>query len=78
MFRQHHVPNANLKSFSEVITEGGEEQFVGGIVRESVQLGDQVLWYTSMLGRKTSLDHVLGLLAECGVSRVAVTEFKQG
>ncbi|KAL5254074.1 hypothetical protein ACHWQZ_G013737 [Mnemiopsis leidyi] len=62
----------------EVITTGGEEQFVGEMVRESIKLGTQVLWYTSMLGRKTSLDHILGMLSECGVKRVAVTEFKQG
>jgi 23S rRNA A1618 N6-methylase RlmF len=61
-----------------VITYGGEEQFVGDIVTESVTLGTQVLWYTSMLGRKTSLDNILGKLAECGVKRVAITEFKQG
>ena len=63
---------------SEVITDGGEEQFVGDMVTESVTLGTQVLWYTSMLGRKTSLDHILTRLAECGIKRVAVTEFKQG
>ena len=43
-----------------------------------MKLGTQVLWYTSMLGRKTSLDHILGMLSELGVKRVAVTEFKQG
>ena len=61
-----------------MITAGGEEQFVGDMVTESLALGTQVTWYTSMLGRKTSLDHILGRLAECGVARVATTEFKQG
>ena len=61
-----------------MITTGGEEHFVGEIVRESIKLGTQVLWYTSMLGRKTSLDHILGMLSELGVKKVAVTEFKQG
>ena len=69
---------SKLISPTEVITTGGEEQFVGEIVRESIKLGTQVLWYTSMLGRKTSLDHILGMLSESGVKKVAVTEFKQG
>ena len=51
---------------------------MGGIVEESLVLKDQLLWYTSMLGRKTSVDYILKKLTNHGITKIAVTEFKQG
>ena len=63
---------------AEVITCGGEEQFAGDIIDESLVLQDKIHWYTSMLGRKTSVEFILAKLTKLGVSRIVVTEFKQG
>ena len=63
---------------SEVITRGGEEEFVSELIEESLLLREQVTWYTSMLGKKSSVEGVLGSLHERGVNRATATEFKQG
>lgn len=44
---------------TEVVTQGGEVEFVGKIVENSMRTKGQVTWYTAMIGRKIDLT-VLG------------------
>ncbi|KAI8211811.1 hypothetical protein K4K54_004508 [Colletotrichum sp. SAR 10_86] len=63
---------------NEQFTEGGEVAFVGRILEESLELREQVQWYTSMFGKKASLDAILEKLQEHKIDNFAVTEFIQG
>ncbi|EAA58531.1 hypothetical protein AN6713.2 [Aspergillus nidulans FGSC A4] len=62
----------------EMVTRGGEVSFVSRIVTESIALQDKVLWYTSMLGKLSSVSTLIERLIELGNTNYAVTEFVQG
>ncbi len=62
----------------EMVCEGGEVAHVGRLLRESLVLRDQIQWYTSMLGKLTSLEILVEQLREHGIDNYAVTEFVQG
>ncbi|TVY75657.1 U6 small nuclear RNA (adenine-(43)-N(6))-methyltransferase [Lachnellula suecica] len=65
-------------SESEMVTLGGEVQFVSRMITESLVLKDRVQWYTSMLGKFSSVSVLLRRLRDAGVGNYAVTEFVQG
>jgi 23S rRNA (adenine1618-N6)-methyltransferase len=61
-----------------MVTPGGEVDFVVRMITTSVALQDDVQWYTTMLGKFSSISSVIELLLEQGVRNWAVTEFVQG
>ena len=62
----------------EMVTPGGEVSFVGRIIEESCNLKGRVQWYSSMLGKFSSIGSVIEQLKEKGVDNWAVREFIQG
>ncbi|XP_038055950.1 RNA N6-adenosine-methyltransferase mettl16-like [Patiria miniata] len=58
--------------------EGGEVDFVGRMIRDSLQLREQVVWYTSMVGKKASIGPIRKELAKHKIRNVMTTEFCQG
>ncbi|KAJ7821004.1 S-adenosyl-L-methionine dependent methyltransferase [Mycena olivaceomarginata] len=62
----------------EMITEGGESSFVRRMVDESVEIGQRCRWYTSMLGKMSSLTEVIGAIRGHGIQNYGITEFIQG
>ncbi|KAK4227416.1 hypothetical protein QBC38DRAFT_509680 [Podospora fimiseda] len=63
----------------EMVCEGGEVAHVGRLLKESLVLrGKGAQWYTSMLGKVTSLEALVPQLRENGIDNYAVTEFIQG
>ena len=63
----------------EMVCEGGEVAHVGRLLRESLVLRERgARWYTSMLGKVTSLEVLVGRLREEKVDNFAVKEFIQG
>jgi 23S rRNA A1618 N6-methylase RlmF len=64
----------------ELVCEGGEEAFVERMIRQSKRLERRVRWFTTMLGRKSSLKTLLALLRSPEISALVVdqTEFLQG
>ena len=62
----------------EMVCEGGEVAHVGRLLDESLVARDRVQWYTSMLGKLTSLEALVEGLHENGIDNYAVTEFVQG
>lgn len=62
----------------EMVCDGGEVAHVGRLLRESLALRDRVQWYTSMVGKLSSLDELVGQLRAHGIDNYAVTEFVQG
>ena len=62
----------------EMVTPGGEVAFVTRMVNESLKLEERVQWYSSMLGKLSSLSSIIEVLKEKGCTNWAVTEFVQG
>ncbi|CAO1632017.1 unnamed protein product [Sympodiomycopsis kandeliae] len=62
----------------EMITLGGEVAFVTRIIDESMQLQSRVIWYTSMLGKLSSVPTLLQTLRAREIDNYGVTEFIQG
>lgn len=61
-----------------MITPGGEVAFVKKIIQESLDLREAVRWYTSMLGKRSSLLSLIDELQSLDNKNWAVTEFIQG
>jgi 23S rRNA (adenine1618-N6)-methyltransferase len=63
----------------ELVCEGGEEKFIGRMIRESWQFRHQVGWFTTMLGKKSSLSPLQKAIRQLeGVQCVKTTIFEQG
>ncbi|KAG1835414.1 S-adenosyl-L-methionine dependent methyltransferase [Suillus subalutaceus] len=62
----------------EMITPGGETNFVARIFSKSLQLRTKCRWYTSMLGKMSSIPDLVSLFREHNVDNYAITEFIQG
>jgi 23S rRNA A1618 N6-methylase RlmF len=67
-----------VATVGELVTKGGEIEFVGKMIEESKDLGQQVTWYTSMLGKKASLKPLLEKAREAGAVQILHTPFLQG
>lgn len=61
-----------------MVTSGGELDFVTRMIEESIQLREKVLWYTTMLGKLSSVSLVAEKLISHNNHNYAVTEFVQG
>ncbi|KAM0571798.1 hypothetical protein ACHAP9_003178 [Verticillium nonalfalfae] len=59
----------------EMVTPGGEVAFVTRLIEESLALRDAIQWYTSMLGKQSSLETVVEKLREHGINNYAITEY---
>lgn len=62
----------------EMVTDGGEVEFVDRMLKESLALQERVQWYTSMFGFLTSLIEFVDKLREHKIDNYGVTEFIQG
>ncbi|MCJ1223790.1 hypothetical protein MMC12_000433 [Toensbergia leucococca] len=62
----------------EMVTPGGEVAFVTCIIEESVRLRERCQWYTSMLGKLSSVPVLVEKLKGAGVGNWGVKEFVQG
>ncbi|KAN0126494.1 Protein of unknown function (DUF890) domain containing protein [Russula decolorans] len=73
------LPNAICTGADvEMITPGGEETFVSKMVDESITLGKRCRWYTSMVGKQSSLTVLVTLLHTHSITNYALTELVQG
>ncbi|KAF8985677.1 hypothetical protein BGZ46_002760 [Entomortierella lignicola] len=73
------LPSAICKGTSnEMMTVGGEVQFVKQMIDESLQLQTRIRWYTSMLGKKSSVDKIIDHFKECNIPNYTLTTFHQG
>ncbi|KAI0686553.1 S-adenosyl-L-methionine dependent methyltransferase [Earliella scabrosa] len=86
--REDVIQSAEAKEFepnavctgadTEMITPGGEAAFVGRMLMESLGLRNKCRWFTSMLGKMSTLTHIVQLLRENKVDKYAITELVQG
>ncbi|EEP81390.1 conserved hypothetical protein [Uncinocarpus reesii 1704] len=76
---KHRPPNSACTGAPvEMVTTGGEERFVSRMIEESVKLRTNVQWYSSMLGKLSSVTTLVEKLQEAGNQNWAVTEFVPG
>ena len=61
-----------------MVTRGGEVDFVKRMIDESLHLRERIQWYTSMLGKLSSISVLVETLIKHGNHNFAVTEFEQG
>jgi 23S rRNA (adenine1618-N6)-methyltransferase len=61
-----------------MVTAGGEVAFLRRMMQESVKLGERIRWYSSMVGKLSSIVQLVETLQELGNSNWAVTELVQG
>ncbi|KAL9607676.1 MAG: hypothetical protein Q9167_007436 [Letrouitia subvulpina] len=61
----------------EMVTEGGEVDFITKLMDESLVLRDRCQWYTTMLGKLASLEEVILRLKKRGGANWAIAEFIQ-
>ena len=63
----------------EMITEGGEIEFIRLMIEESLKRRDDIVWFTSLVGRKESLRSVRRILESVdGIQDIKWTTFIQG
>ncbi|KAH7924188.1 hypothetical protein BV22DRAFT_1166095 [Leucogyrophana mollusca] len=62
----------------EMITPGGESEFVTRMVTESLRHKSRCRWFTSMLGKMSTVPVVVALLRLNKIDNYAITEFVQG
>lgn len=62
----------------EMVTPGGEVAFVSRMIEESTFLKDRCQWYTSMLGKYSSVEVIVERLRAVGVDNWAVQDLVQG
>lgn len=62
----------------EMVTPGGEIAFVSHMIDESQILNERCQWYTSMLGKYSSVEIIIENLRRAGVVNWAVKDLVQG
>ncbi|OLL25322.1 putative methyltransferase-like protein [Neolecta irregularis DAH-3] len=65
-------------SESEMITPGGEAAFVARMIEESKAVRDKIQWFTSILGKLSSLTIIVEKLKEENISNYALGTVMQG
>lgn len=63
---------------NELWCEGGEEAFVERMVEESATKGNNCLWFTVLISKKTTLPLIYDALEEAGATNVKTVEMAQG
>lgn len=76
--KSHPPHSACTGSAVEMVTPGGEVSFVTRMIKESLVLKAKCQWYTSMLGKLSSVQSLLQVLQESQVKNWAVKEFIHG
>ncbi|KAF8799482.1 S-adenosyl-L-methionine dependent methyltransferase [Phlegmacium glaucopus] len=61
-----------------IFADSGEEGFVGQMVEESERFQTRCKWYTSMLGKMSSVTTIVEKLRKRSIVNYAITEFVQG
>jgi len=63
---------------AELWCQGGEAAFVARLIRESAAVGQQVLWFSSLISKAGNLPGVYSALKKTGALQVQTVEMAQG
>ncbi|KAL7412224.1 ribosomal RNA large subunit methyltransferase F-like protein [Mrakia frigida] len=75
MFTPHAVCTG---AETEMITPGGEVAFVKRMVEESLAFGGRCRWFTSLLGKSSSVGEIVQFLREKKITNYALSDSVQG
>ncbi|WWC86060.1 uncharacterized protein L201_000931 [Kwoniella dendrophila CBS 6074] len=70
----HAAPTA---AHNELITDGGEVDFVGNMIEESLQIGESCRWFTSLIGKYSSLTPLVDQLRRNKIDNYLLKSIKQ-
>lgn len=73
--RQAHA--APTASDNELITRGGELAFITSMIRESIDIGQRCTWYTTLVGKYSSLQPLIEILRDLKIDNYFITNIKQ-
>lgn len=63
---------------NELWCDGGEEAFISRMIRESVQFGAQVYWFTCLVSKQTTLTAIEPVLQEVAIQQRQTLNMTQG
>nr|CRX79130.1 hypothetical protein ls5930a1_00173 [Leucosporidium scottii]CRX79207.1 hypothetical protein ls5931a1_00046 [Leucosporidium scottii] len=63
---------------NEMVTEGGEVAFVGRMVEESLTCGERIRWFSSLLGKYSSIAPLVAQLQRNSIENYTIKELSQG
>ncbi|MNP64670.1 Ribosomal RNA large subunit methyltransferase F [compost metagenome] len=63
---------------AELWCEGGEARFVTQLISESAQVGQQVLWFSTLVSKASNLPAIQTALKKAGALQSQVVEMSQG
>ena len=63
---------------AELWCKGGEAAFVSQLIKESAEIGQQVLWFSSLISKAGNLPGVYSALKKAGALQVQTVEMAQG
>jgi 23S rRNA (adenine1618-N6)-methyltransferase len=63
---------------SELWCEGGESAFIGGMIEESAEIWQQVLWFTCLVSKGSRLEEVYRALEDIGATDWRTLDMGQG
>ena len=55
---------------NEIITEGGEKQFINNMINESIKYADNCLWFTTLVSNEKNLNRIYSSLEKIKASEV--------
>uniref|UniRef100_K3WZ68 AAA+ ATPase domain-containing protein n=1 Tax=Globisporangium ultimum (strain ATCC 200006 / CBS 805.95 / DAOM BR144) TaxID=431595 RepID=K3WZ68_GLOUD len=67
-----------MGSSNEMVCSGGEVAFINNMIDDSLVLRHRIVWYTSMIGKKSTVRKILAVLREKQIPQTRTTEFLQG
>lgn len=76
--KQKPPNNAKTGIACELLTTGGEVEFVKKIIQQSKHIHERIRIFTTMLGHKASLNPILQELKMLGITNFCTSEFCQG
>jgi len=63
---------------AELWCSGGEEGFVGRMIRESAEIPSRILWFSTLVSKSSALPGLYGALKKVGARDVRTLEMSQG
>ncbi|KAG0240927.1 Methyltransferase-like protein 16 [Actinomortierella wolfii] len=77
-FKQDAPAAALQATDSELKTSGGEVEFIKRMIDESRILQTRIRWYTTMIGKKSTVKTIISYLRQYSIHNFTVTTFRQG